>query len=74
MTAARYPFIVPESVRNLKGAIITMKKIFCLVLALCMIGAAALAEFDTSSTITVYSREDGSGTRSAFVELFVVEE
>ena len=74
MTAARYPFIVPESVRNLKGAIITMKKIFCLVLALCMIGAAALAEFDTSSTITVYSREDGSGTRSAFVELFGVEE
>lgn len=51
-----------------------MKKIFCLVLALCMIGAAALAEFDTSSTITVYSREDGSGTRSAFVELFGVEE
>ena len=74
MTAARYPVIVPESVRNLKGAIITMKKIFCLVLALCMIGAAALAEFDTSSTITVYSREDGSGTRSAFVELFGVEE
>ena len=50
-----------------------MKKIFCLVLALCMFGAAALAEFDTSSTITVYSREDGSGTRSAFVELFGVE-
>ena len=50
-----------------------MKKIFCLILALCMFGAAALAEFDTSSTITVYSREDGSGTRSAFVELFGVE-
>ena len=50
-----------------------MKKIFCLILALCMFGAAALAEFDTSSTITVYSREDGSGTRTAFVELFGVE-
>ncbi len=30
--------------------------------------------FDTSSRITVYSREDGSGTRGAFIELFGVEE
>ena len=26
--------------------------------------------FDTSSDITVVSREDGSGTRGAFIELF----
>ncbi len=30
--------------------------------------------FDTSKTITVVSREDGSGTRGAFIELFGVEE
>ena len=30
--------------------------------------------FDTSSDITVVSREDGSGTRGAFIELFGVEE
>ena len=31
------------------------------------------AEFDTSKDITVVSREDGSGTRSAFIELTGVE-
>ncbi len=31
-------------------------------------------EFDTSKDITVVSREDGSGTRGAFIELFGVEE
>lgn len=30
--------------------------------------------FDTSSDITVVSREDGSGTRGAFIELFGVEQ
>lgn len=34
----------------------------------------AEAGFDTSKDIAVISREDGSGTRSAFVELFGVEE
>lgn len=32
------------------------------------------AEFDTSKEIAVISREEGSGTRGAFVELFGVEE
>lgn len=31
-------------------------------------------DFDASSPIAVYSREDGSGTRGAFIELFGVEE
>lgn len=31
-------------------------------------------DFDTSNDITVVSREDGSGTRGAFIELFGVEE
>lgn len=35
---------------------------------------ADAATFDTSSEITVISREPGSGTRGAFVELFGVEE
>ena len=35
---------------------------------------AATADFDTDEDISVYSREDGSGTRGAFIELFGVEE
>ena len=34
----------------------------------------AATDFDTSEDISVYSREDGSGTRGAFIELFGVEE
>ena len=49
-----------------------MKKFFAvmLALALCASSASALA---ASGAITVVSREDGSGTRSAFVELMGVE-
>ena len=36
--------------------------------------AAAASDFDTSKSISVNSREDGSGTRGAFIELFGVEE
>ena len=32
------------------------------------------ADFDTSETVNVLSREDGSGTRGAFIELFGIEE
>ncbi len=34
----------------------------------------ASEDFDTSSDITIVSREDGSGTRGAFIELFGIEE
>lgn len=34
----------------------------------------AEASFDNSKTISVVSREDGSGTRGAFIELFGIEE
>ena len=34
----------------------------------------ATSDFDTDEDISVYSREDGSGTRGAFIELFGVEE
>lgn len=37
-------------------------------------GASAAAGFDMANDITVISREDGSGTRGAFIELFGVEE
>ena len=49
-----------------------MKKFFAvmLALALCASSASALA---ASGEITVVSREDGSGTRGAFVELMGVE-
>lgn len=36
--------------------------------------ADAAGDFDASSDISVVSREDGSGTRGAFIELFGVEE
>ena len=36
--------------------------------------AAAASDFDTSKEISVNSREDGSGTRGAFIELFGVED
>lgn len=32
------------------------------------------SDFDTTELISVYSREDGSGTRGAFVELFGIEQ
>ncbi len=36
--------------------------------------STAPADFDSDEDISVYSREDGSGTRGAFIELFGVEE
>lgn len=49
-----------------------MKKLFAMMLALtlCASSASALA---ASGAITVVSREDGSGTRGAFVELMGIE-
>lgn len=47
------------------------------IAAMCLTGcggAKADAGFDASSDITVLSREDGSGTRGAFIELFGLEE
>ena len=35
---------------------------------------AATADFDASEYVNVLSREDGSGTRGAFIELFGIEE
>ena len=45
--------------------------------AVCVAGtgfSALAAEFDNTSTISVQSREDGSGTRGAFTELFGIEQ
>ena len=53
-----------------------MKKKIVSVLAAAVIGTTAFASVASaaSGAITVVSREDGSGTRGAFVELFGVEE
>ena len=53
-----------------------MKKIISVVLALCVLmsGAAMAEAFDAANPITVVSREDGSGTRGAFIELVGVEQ
>ena len=37
-------------------------------------GSEAAGEFDPAEYVSVYSREDGSGTRGAFIELFGIEE
>ena len=52
-----------------------MKKITALTmaLALSLTGFSALAEFDSGKEIVVVSREDGSGTRAAFIEITGVE-
>lgn len=47
----------------------SFRKILALVLALCAVTAFALAEFNLSNDIAVVSREEGSGTRGAFIEL-----
>lgn len=59
-----------------------MKKVLCTLLGITVIagslvgcGSKSASEgFDTSKDVTVISREDGSGTRGAFIELFGVEE
>ena len=50
-----------------------MKKLLALLLVLTALSAIALAEFDLSQTIAVVSREEGSGTRGAFIELTGVQ-
>ncbi|MGN0997068.1 MAG: substrate-binding domain-containing protein [Candidatus Ventricola sp.] len=51
-----------------------MKKLACAAMALTMVAGAACAEFDANRSIDVISREDGSGTRGAFIELTGVEQ
>ncbi len=45
-----------------------------MILGGCSSSSSSSDEFDTSSEINVLSREDGSGTRSAFVELVGIEQ
>lgn len=66
----------------MKGRIINMKKRITTLLALaiavaCLFtscGEKTEGEKTTEGPITVISREDGSGTRGAFIELFGIEE
>lgn len=57
-----------------------MKKLIAAALAgamslsLTVCGVSAKEDFDPSTEITVVSREDGSGTRGAFIELFGIQE
>ena len=44
------------------------------VCAVSMSAAALAADFDNTQDISVMSREDGSGTRGAFIELFGIEQ
>ncbi|MGN0620238.1 MAG: substrate-binding domain-containing protein [Porcipelethomonas sp.] len=55
-----------------------MKKILPIIMSLALTAGISTGcgsqEFDSSESITIVSREDGSGTRGAFVELFGIEE
>ena len=51
-----------------------MKKAICCAMAMALTAGAAAAEFDGSRMIHVIAREEGSGTRGAFVELTGVEQ
>ena len=53
-----------------------MKKKIAAILTAAMIGTTVFASVVSaaSGTIDVISREDGSGTRGAFIELFGIEE
>ena len=58
-----------------------MKKLLTLGMAMTMVmsaltgcGGSDTQQEDTTGSITVVSREDGSGTRGAFIELFGIEE
>lgn len=68
-----------EKVKNKKKGAekMKLKKILTLALAAVLAGSAlascAAKGFDKDGAITVISREKGSGTRSAFIELFGVE-
>lgn len=48
------------------------KIVTCAALALSCMASVACAEFKADKSITVISREEGSGTRGAFVELTVL--
>ncbi|SEW45232.1 substrate-binding domain-containing protein [[Clostridium] fimetarium] len=58
-----------------------VKKVLCTVMGMIMIagslvgcGSTAAKPFDASKNITTISREEGSGTRTAFIELFGVQQ
>ena len=55
--------------RKLLAVILT-----CIVVLAAFAGCAKKSGFDADSAIAVISREDGSGTRGAFVELFGIEQ
>ena len=51
----------------------TITIVISLVLLLAMLGGCAQKGFDNKTAITVIAREEGSGTRGAFIELFKIE-
>ena len=63
--------IVPGTVRTTERKVIIMKKIISMLLSLILMTTAAFA---AAEEINVISREDGSGTRGAFIELFGIEQ
>ena len=52
----------------------TITIVISLVLLLAMLGGCTQKGFDNKTAITVIAREEGSGTRGAFIELFKIEQ
>ena len=60
--------------RNLEGVFMKLLRFVALSLMICgAVSCSADRKFKSNSTISVISREDGSGTRGAFIELFGIE-
>ncbi|MDR0920404.1 MAG: substrate-binding domain-containing protein, partial [Oscillospiraceae bacterium] len=58
-------------------ALISLKKLMALIMAIVLTiitAGCSKKGFDENGEISVISREDGSGTRGAFIELFGIEE
>ena len=60
--------------RILEGVFMKLSRFVALSLMICgAVSCSADRKFKSNSTISVISREDGSGTRGAFIELFGIE-
>lgn len=60
--------------RGIKRGITLLSSLVLVAITLAACGSSNDGGFDPSQKITVVSREDGSGTRGAFIELFGIEE
>ncbi|MFR4807896.1 MAG: hypothetical protein ACLT9Y_02275 [Peptostreptococcus anaerobius] len=56
------------------GSLVILTGMVSIMATGCGSSKSASSSWDSSKDISIISREDGSGTRGAFVELFKIEE